>query len=304
MMIFKEKLALIIPTKDRPEELSRLLQNISMQDPKPVQIVVVDGGVASLEDVLKKFLDLNIEYVMVKPPSLTTQRNVGIKKICGEATLVAFLDDDVVLEKTALTNMMRFWEAASKDTGGASFNLINEIYKKPSFIEKMFLVNAETPSRILRSGFQSKVAFRKETMACEWLPGCAMVWRKNVFNEFTFDEWFSGYARYEEVDFSYRVGRKYKLFIVGDARVEHLRRLESMDFSSSLGRMEIVNRLYLAKKHPALSLLLCCWGCFGLFLNNMIKGLFYSDRRYILRSRGNIRGFIEALSKRSSSHKG
>jgi len=304
--MFKENLAVIIPTKDRPDELDRLLKNISSQSLKPVQTIIVDGGAkpprqggdSPSKGLSKEFPDLNIDYISLRPPSLTAQRNRGIKKVCAEATLVCFFDDDVFLEKDAIKNMMWFWEKASSDTVGASFNLTNEIYKKPSIAEKIFLVNSEEPSRILRSGFQSKVSFRDETVPAQWLPGCAMVWRKGIFSEFTFDEWFSGYARYEEVDFSYRVGRRHKMFIVGDARAQHRSRPESEDFSASLGKMEIVNRLHLARKHRELSLPLCYWGCFGFFLNNVIKGIFCSDRRYILRSKGNIKGFVESLSKR------
>jgi len=296
--MLNEKLSIIIPTKNRPEDLARLLKNLFTQSLKPVQTIIVDGSDSPSEELSKEFPDLHIDYINLRPPSLTAQRNRGIRQVCDEATHVSFFDDDVFLEKDAIKNMMRFWENASTDTAGASFNLTNEIYKKPSIAEKIFLVNAEEPSRILRSGFQSKVSFRDETVQAEWLPGCAMVWKKEIFNEFMFDEWFSGYARYEEVDFSYRVGRKYKMFIVGDARAKHLSRPESLDFSASLGKMEILNRLYLARKHRELSLALCYWGCFGFFLNNVIKGLFHSNRRYILRSKGNIKGFIEALSKR------
>jgi len=124
-----------------------------------------------------------------------------------------------------------------------------------------------------------------------------MVWRKSIFDKFIFDEWFSGYARYEEVDFSYRVGKEYKMFIVANARLKHLNSLENAEFSFSLGKMQIVNRVYFVKKNPDLSIFLCWWACFGFFLNNLIKRLPYCNRRYILKTRGNIAGFIEVISK-------
>lgn len=292
----KEKLAIIIPTKDRQDKIADLLESISIQNIKPVQIVVVDGGEKPLErDLLNKYSDLHIDYLRSVPASLTTQRNAGIMRLCRDATLVGFLDDDIILEKDAIPNIMRFWEGASQNTGGAAFNLTNEIYKKPHLFEKIFFVNTDKPSRILRSGFQSKVSFQNKTLLVDWLVGCVMVWRRNIFDEFMFDEWFTGYARYEDVDFSYRVGRKYKMFIVADARARHLNTLEKIEFSFALGKMEIVNRLYFAKKSADLSLLLCCWACLGLFINNIVKGLFTFNKRYILRSRGNIAGFEEFL---------
>ena len=292
-MAVSEPLAIIVATKDRPQELARLLESISIQEVKPLQIIIVDGSPNPSQQFFNPFFDiLNIDYVRKIPASLTAQRNAGIRILRDEITFVSFLDDDIVLEPRALKNMMKFWEGASDDVGGAAYNLTNEIYKNPTFFQKIFFANAEMPSRILRSGFQSKVSYIRETTSVQWLVGCATIWRRNIFNEFMFDEWFTGYARYEDVDFSYRVGKKYKLFIVADARVKHLNSLEDVTFSYSLGRMETINRIYFVKKNRELSISLCCWALLGLFLNNVVRGLLHTDRRYIERAKGNLAGFV------------
>lgn len=295
----EEKLAIIIPTKSRPDEVTRLLDSVSFQGIKPAQIILVDGGDVSAEKVATQFPSLDVNYT-TSPCSLTTQRNIGIKMLKRDITLVAFFDDDVTLEKDTLKNMMKFWKGASADTAGASFNNMSDVYKKATFLEKVFLVNARKPGRILSSGFQSKICSLEKTTRVEWLLGCATVWRKNIFSEFMFDEWFTGYARYEDVDFSYRVSKKYRLFVVADARVKHHNRLEEVDFSFRLGKMQVVNRLYFVKKSIGLSVPLCYWACLGLFINNVIKGILDRNARYINRARGNITGFIESLSKRSA----
>ncbi len=296
--MFKEKLAIIIPTKNRPAELRRLLESVSAQNVRPDQIVIVDGGNIPSEEIPEKFPDLKIDYIRTVSASLTLQRNIGIRELKRGVSLAAFFDDDIILEESALENMLNFWETAPENTAGASFNIINVPYKKSNFLEKVFLVNAEKPARILRSGFQSRFSFQNETAPAQWLVGCAMVWRKSIFGEFMFDEWFSGYARYEEVDFSYRVGRKYRMFVVAPAGVKHLNGPENIDFSFSLGKMQIVNRVYFVKKNPGLSVFLCYWACFGLFLNNLSRGLFCLDRRHILRCKGNAAGFMEILLKK------
>lgn len=293
--MFREKLAVIIPTKDRPNELKRLLETIATQEIRPIQIVIVDGGNMPVEGLVKRFSELNIDYMRLIPPSLTAQRNAGIRRVMDEATLVAFLDDDIILGDECLKNMMKFWETASKDIAGAAFNNINETFNKPGLIEKIFFVNTERPGRILRSGFQSRPCPIKEDTEVEWLAGFGMVFRRSIFNEFTFDEQFRGYARYEDVDFSYRVSKKYKLFIVREAKLKHLNNLENIDFSFSLGKMQVSNRLYFVKKNSGLLVSLCCWACFGLFLNNIIKGLMRCDQRYILRSKGNMVGFFSCM---------
>jgi len=230
----EEKLGIIIPTKDRPDEVRRLLKEISVQDLKPDQIIIVDGGFISIGGIIAEFPSLNIDYVRKIPPSLTAQRNAGIRTVREDISVVIFFDDDVRLEDKALNCMARFWNNAPEDTGGAAFNLVNEAYKRATFMEKIFIVNSDMPLSILRSGFQGKASCLEETRQVAWLIGCAMSWRKDVFKEFIFDERFSGYARYEEVDFSYRVGKKHKLFVVADAKVRHYTKLEDVDISFSL----------------------------------------------------------------------
>ena len=193
--MFKEKLAIIIATKDRHNELNRLLKNISEQEFRPRQIIIVDGGRLAVEKDAYKSYEPQVEYIRVRPASLTVQRNIGVSAISDEITLVCFFDDDIVLEENCLINMMNFWESASEDIAGASFNNTNDIYKKPTFIERLFLVNADKPGRILASGFQSKICSVEKTMPVEWLAGYAMAFKKYIFKEFRFDEWFSGYSQ-------------------------------------------------------------------------------------------------------------
>jgi len=305
--MFKEKLSLIIPTKDRPKEIARLLESISLQEVRPHEIVVVDAGEHSLEGLLENFQDLKINYVRSDTASLTLQRNLGLKKIKSESTLIAFFDDDIVLERGALGKMMHFWDGASADTQGAGFNLINIPYRKTTFLEKLFLVNPEKPGIVLRSGFQSKNHCVKKDMSAGWLSGGSMVWRKGLFREFLFDEWFSGYAHCEDLDFSYRVGKKYKMFIVADAKARHLsERLdnsEKLDFSFSLGKMQVLNRLYFVSKNKGLSLAFAYWACLGILISNLTSCLSRREKRYVLRSEGNIAGLFTSFFKKNKGVK-
>ena len=293
--MIRNNLAIIIATKDRPQELRRLLESIETQQAKPSQVIIVDGGDCSLGDVIGSYSDLGIDYLNVIPPSLTKQRNAGIRAIRDDISIAAFFDDDITLEKDSLTNMMKFWENASPDTAGACFNNMSEPFKKPGLGERIFLVNSCTPGRITRSGFQSIPCAVDNTMQVDWLIGCAMVYRKSIFREFIFDEWFYGYARYEDVDFSYRVGRKYKMFVVSDAKIKHFVKLEKIESSFALARMEVINRMYFVKKNHDLSPVLCCWSMFGILVNNVIKSLFGKGARFKFRARGSFSGFAEVL---------
>lgn len=284
---------------NRIDEIVRLLTSIAAQKTDICQVLVVDGGDKAAAAALSRFADtMKIDYIRRIPPSLTAQRNAGIAALNPDATLVAFFDDDIVLDDGSLDEMMRFWERAPVDAGGASFNLVNEIYVKPSRLERLFLVNAVQPNRILRSGFQGKAACVKKTIRAEWLVGCAMVYRRDIFVEYLFDEWFSGYARYEDVDFSYRVGKKYSLYVVAEARARHLTRMEVVASSFALAKMECVNRLYFVRKHRELSVLLCHWALTGILLNNVCKWVRTMNKRYLYRAQGIIAGFAAEVTGR------
>jgi glycosyltransferase involved in cell wall biosynthesis len=261
---------------------------------QPDQIIVVDGG-KSVKNVLEEFPNFEIDYAYVDPASLTVQRNVGLSKVRQSITLIAFFDDDIEFLPDSLRNMMEFWEAQGDDVGAAAFNNMSERHKMPGLLGKIFFSGYDIPGKITAAGFQSIPCSLDRTLQVEWLIGCSMVYRAQVFNEFMFDEWYAGYARYEDVDFSYTVGRKYKMFVVADAKVLHHVQLEKVENSRRLGKMQIINRLYFVRKNHELSVGLCYWALIGLTINNMIKGYFFRDERNRLRFLGNMSAFAELL---------
>ena len=78
-----------------------------------------------MEPVLASFPELNLQYLRHWPPSAAAQRNAGVAACDSSATLIGFADDDTVFEAAAIENMLRFWDSASPDVLGASFNIRN-----------------------------------------------------------------------------------------------------------------------------------------------------------------------------------
>ena len=106
------KVGLIVATKDRPAELRRLFKSLETQSYRLDEVIIVDGGTQLVENIVQEFPGLSIKYLRYLPPSAARQRNIGIKTISEELTLIGFLDDDTVLENNALEAMMNFWEKA------------------------------------------------------------------------------------------------------------------------------------------------------------------------------------------------
>jgi glycosyltransferase involved in cell wall biosynthesis len=272
---FKHRLALIVPTRNRPELLITLLRTVKTQSVKPSQVVIVDGSDEPIEPLIKDYLTADDAYVHVTPPSLTRQRNEGIIQLHDDITLAGYLDDDIELEPGAIWEMLRFWETCPPDTGGAEFNIINIPEKKPfsDLVRRLFCIDGPVPGKVLRSGFCSSAFPASLDIPCEWLCGGATIWSREILNNYRYDEWYSGWAYHEDAEFSYRVFKKYRLFAVHLAKVTHNPPPFNPAKNVALGRMAVINRYHFVVKNPELSVPFFYWATIGEILLNLLQSI-------------------------------
>jgi hypothetical protein len=109
------------------------------------------------------------------------------------------------------------------------------------------------PGRVLRSGFQTMIGRVERTMEVQWIGSGAAVWRREVLAGNGFDEWFRGYSYLEDLEFSYRVGRRWRLAVVAGADYEHRPGPKGRGTGYQFGQREAFNRLYFVKKYRELS---------------------------------------------------
>ena len=298
------KIAFVIATKDRPAELKRMLKSIESQsidlDHIVMAIVIVDGGEKQVKNVAEENASLNIKYIRSLPPSAARQRNVGIQALGPEITLIGFLDDDVVLEYDAIKKMMDFWEEAPADLAGASFNMINHpsifaSWLKFQALPKNLGLYSKQKGRVLSSGFHTVIGFVKKDIDVQWLPTTAAIWRRGIFDNFKFDEWFKGYSYLEDLDFSYRVGKRNKFVVIADAQYYHFYNSGVTGGLYRFGITEIKNRLYFVRKYPELSISKCYLSLFIRMIMNLFLGFSKRNHIYFQRLMGNIVGLIKEI---------
>lgn len=286
------KIAFVIPTKDRPIDLRRMLESLVKQERKPEQIIIVDGSKPSIKNVVDDFKKLNIDYITIYPPSLAKQRNAGMALLKKDITLAGYLDDDVVLEKDAIKNMLIFWDNAKPNTGGAVFNIINTQPAKWTRIKSILFLDSPTPGRLLMSGCTSILGNQKKNIVVDWLCGGATVWKREVVNKYKYDEWFKGTGYLEDVDFSFNVKNEYELYLVSNAKLAHYSRPVKAEKYFVLGKWQIFNRMYIVKKyrHRGLSITKAWVATLGLIFLNLAIGLTKQDKNAINKGLGNICG--------------
>ncbi len=290
-----EALAIIIATKDHPEELRRLLASVQAQSALPCQVILVDGGAHSVDGIGAEFPRLPITHRRVVPPGLAKQHNAGVACVAPAATLVGFLDDDIVLEPGALEAMLAFWDAAPPDVGGASFNLLSNTEPARAVrLKALFGLDDARPGLVLRSGYQTRIGAVSETRQVAWLNSGTTVWRKRLLEERRFDEWFHGPGHLYDVDFSFDMGRRYRLMVVAGAGVREIPSPARRWNDYAFGQWQVVNRLYFVGKYRELSLLRCCWALVGHTLVNLTRGVLERDAQFLRRAGGNLVGWGRA----------
>lgn len=291
------KIAFIIPTKDRPEDIRRMLMSLQQQSRCPDQVIIMDAGEKPLEGIVDEYPGLSLVHkVWEGMASASAQRNGGIELLERDMDLVCFFDDDQVLYPDALEKMLEFWDKADRSVGGAVFYDTDNMKPRPGFsIKRSWLFMAlgiyAAPGKVARSGWQSMYGDLKETIWVEWMTSGASVVRANLLKEFRFDEFFTGYSYLEDVDFSYSISRRYKLAAVAESKYDHHKSPAGRVNSFEFGKAETRNRLYLVRKH-GLSLFSFSLATIGRWLMTMLGGLIPGRQKLLLRGIGNIVGLF------------
>jgi len=293
------KISFVVATKDRPDELIRMWQSLRRQSRVPDEVVIVDASARPSALVGLRTAPPVMRTIRTDVASATRQRNLGLDAVSPDADLVGFLDDDVVLEEGAVEAMLRFFEAADAGVGGAAFNMVNHppldwpVLKRSRLAESIGLY-ARRGGAVTASGFQTMIGPLARTEWTDWLPSGASVWRREVFGGCRFDEWFGGYSYLEDLDFSYRVGRTYKLAVVAGARYLHLQAPGGRGGGYAFGLREVLNRVHFVKKYPEFSPGKCYAALAARLLMNVAFAARDRKMSYLGRAFGNAVGLVRS----------
>ncbi|MFA7342833.1 MAG: glycosyltransferase family 2 protein [Terrimicrobiaceae bacterium] len=214
-------ISVVIPTKGRAEAIGDALRSVGSQTVKVREVVVVDGS-AQRSDV--GLLEKAFEGCPNKPHliyrhapedrGLTAARNRSVRISSGE--LIQFLDDDAVLAPDYFEHLLPVFH--SPDVGGAS-GLVIEPTRRVSALKRVFFRFFYLgPFRQIREEafLRPGVGLRRTNT----LPGVS-AYRREVFGSFHFDENLTGPCVGEDVDFSYRLGKRWQMVIEPSAKVFH-----------------------------------------------------------------------------------
>tara|TARA_B100001175_G_C19403102_1_gene587300 strand:+ start:107 stop:1015 length:909 start_codon:yes stop_codon:yes gene_type:complete len=287
------KISIIIPTRNRPKLLKKTLNNLSKNNFFFMEIIVVDSSNNNAFLDIKNFPFLRNKIKIYKSkPSISIQRNIGLKKVNKKSDYVMFLDDDVNFKQDAFKNMHKFL-IKNKLYAGIGFNLIiNEKFFfekiKKNKIFELFNVYNKNPGIVTSSGWHTKAINLNRNTEVEWLPTQAVIYKKKILKNFKFEELFGRYSYLEDLDFSYNISKIGKLIINYNAKYSSKNVVERNFFI--FGLKEIVNRYLFVKKNK-LNKVNFFFGTFFLLIKNIIF-IFINNYKFIYRFIGNILGIL------------
>jgi len=307
MKINPLKISVSICTKNRENDLMKCIDSVLQQTHIPNEIIIVDADSNEKMKLIIKPLCENksivFKYIKQTQGRLSVARNISVNNVANDTDIILFLDDDVILDKGYIEEILTLYTSdtakRTKGVGGVNLNLtINRIQ---NIVCKFFMLTYHTNKiKVLLSGsvtFPTKI---KKVESADVLFGYNMSYRKEIFNEFNFNEVFD-YV--DDIDFSYRVSRKYILNTDPNAKVYHnhnpIRNYEKQIKMYTYGRYYLFHKLMPKTSKNELCFI---WSLFGQFIGYFLMFLIKPSKINLFSMNGSLKGCIMILKNRSCNN--
>jgi len=233
------KISVVVPTRNRPKELAELLQTILHQDYPPLEVIIVDDSpkysaksVAGLYSQNFKSVGCNLKYISGSVAGLPAARNLGVQIAKGDVIL--FLDDDTLLpDKNVLKIMAEFLgkninvlgvqPLIISQTDSITRNRLTNKLENAIYKALMLTYHRDNTLAIRRSGASIYPNGLSKITKAQRLSGCCCCYRREIFKQFKFDTNLKRWGFMEDLDFSYRVYKKFpkSLCVIPYAKIVH-----------------------------------------------------------------------------------
>jgi len=241
-------LAVLIATRNRPQNLLRALESIAASGSVPTAVIVVSSG----NDVSQIINSPQWPFLVIHEHILgygqIRQKQAGIALIPAYIQWTLFMDDDILLDPQAITNALSMIQISSEPILGIGFGS-NSKKRSLSFKSRL---GSKKLGKVTSDGRNLDYTLSKESIPTEWLNGISM-WNRSVLYLYDFPYLDSKYSICEDLIFSYTVSRFGKIVYA-----------PSCQFTFQLDEPKLVNsfdgfranaywRLYFVLSNPRLS---------------------------------------------------
>jgi glycosyltransferase involved in cell wall biosynthesis len=263
--------AILIPTRNRPEKVKKLLESIFSSKAAPQQILIVASGDDISQEISSFQEKLPITYILSKRGGQVNQKKLGLSNIHPDIQWVAFLDDDVlVLSDTfdsAFEKIDLFEKARGEQILGIGFGITSTSRARSAHglvkvFGYLFLLYKKKPGHVLSSGHATSYQESDQPAFTEWLNGVSM-WRRESSVNYSLIDINPKYAACEDLIFSYPESKLGKLLFLPQSRVTY------QDFEiTNFENFQVIesgafNRMFFVLSNSELSKWKCAWSQVG-----------------------------------------
>lgn len=202
--------SVIIATCNRAQDLIETLESFRKARRDLAEVIIVDQSDGDeAEKAIASFREKKIRYMHSSVRSLTHARNLGVKHVSKQTSLVLFIDDDVTLSEDYFDNILNAFNEnpGALGVGGYYVSPGANVSKFENVLRRIFCIEHRAPNdaRVMSAYGAVYPSRIDETIKAQWLVGFNMAYKRDVFKRHLFDEKLERYALGEDFDFSYRV---------------------------------------------------------------------------------------------------
>lgn len=296
------RISVIVPTRNRKDDLRKAIDSITTQLRRPDQLIVVDQSMDRIceEDLskIRKILQKGCELEYIHNTSisgLVEAKHVGVFSAFGD--IVCFLEDDIVLECEYFSEIESYFRIAPNMIGcsGVVTNVprksITYLFFHSLFHQGIFY---DPRPRV----YANLASHGDRPIQSPAISGGLSAWRREVFQNVHFDL-ASGFHMLEDVDFSYRVQQQYGpcLYINPRARLAHNFAPGGRDSVRRRETRKIREFMTFYRKHrrDSRDTLWLAWLLLGIVLATCISSMRYCTFKPLL---GLLEGLVVGLQKK------
>jgi GT2 family glycosyltransferase len=283
--------AVVIATKGRPAEVSKLITHLRGQTELPDIIVVSTCTSSDIDaDLLS---DLQVKLIFGSP-GLTAQRNRALASLSNQTEIIIFFDDDFIPS--------RFWIERAKILFASHADVVCISGK---VLKDGGVGATEGEAIVHRADVVAPHFTARDHDVTEWLSpyGCNMAVRFKSLDDIRFDERLVLYGWLEDRDFGVRLGSRGRIVQANALWGVHFARTMRGRGSTGLtfGYSQVVNPWYLMRKGTMTPLEALRYIARSLIGNSINFFDDRTDRRG--RLKGNVLGLADIILRRWAPEK-
>lgn len=220
-MRMNELISVVIPIYNRESTLQKCVDSVLAQTYKNIEVILVnDGSTDRSGDICRRYeqIDPRVKVISKENGGLSSARNAGIDKSCGE--YIFFIDSDDWIDSDTLEVLLKTALLKDTDVTGccAYFNYPNGTEKSRVSAQIDICDTRSLIKWMLEGGIDANSA-------------CGKLFKKSLFENLRFDE---SCDFCEDDEFSFRMARKAKGCVrIADAKYHYFQNFNGMVLSGS-----------------------------------------------------------------------